>query len=137
MPTPEKLTLSPSPIDNSLAVSYDAGTGEGMIFAPLFEGGLAAQPFSIVSGAFSYGSSILPWQRSTNDFVRSAPGVDLESGVVYIGSDDGNVYRFEHDSGFSLAGTFLASGPVLSSPLIVGGYLFVIDYTGRITALAP
>lgn len=137
VPTPEKIDVSTSPIDNSVAISYDEGTGEGMFFAPLWQGGIAAQPFTIFAGAFSYGSSLVPWVRSTNDFVRSAPGLDMESGVVYIGSDDGNLYRFEHDSGFSLAGTFLATGPVMSSPIIVGGYLIVIDYNGRITALAP
>lgn len=137
VPTADNITVSGSPIENSVAVSYDPLTGEGFFFAPLFTGGLYAQPFSVFGGAFSYGSSLAPWSASTNDFVRSSPGVDLESGVIYIGSDDGNLYRFEHDSGFALAGTFLADGPVAASPLVVGGYLIVVDFTGRITALAP
>ncbi|MBC8514267.1 PQQ-binding-like beta-propeller repeat protein [bacterium] len=125
-------------IGNAISVSFNPSSNQGFLFIPITTGRLIAQPYRIQGGVFSFsGTTAVPWIQSANDFIRSAPGIDLESGVVYIGSDDGNLYRYERDSGFDLAGTFQANGPIIASPIIVGGYLVVADYTGLITVLGP
>jgi len=49
-------------------------------------------PCEKVLNAKNVGELGLKWSYATGDFVRSSPAV--ANGVVYVGSDDGNVYAF-------------------------------------------
>jgi PKD repeat protein len=62
------------------------------------------------------------WNYTTGSMVTSSPAVD--TGVVYIGSEDGNLYAMNAESG-SLIWKFTTGGYVSSSPKISGGLVYV------------
>ena len=62
-----------------------------------------------------------PWTATTGDKVYSSPLVD--GGVVYIGSNDGNLYAFDAATG-AQRWRYPTQGSVTSSPRIAEGTLF-------------
>ena len=73
------------------------------------------------------------WSRQEDPFpVDSSPAV--ASGVVYVGSQDGNVYAFNASAGGTLWSNELGSA-VESSPAVVGGVLYVGSSGGSVFAL--
>jgi outer membrane protein assembly factor BamB len=64
--------------------------------------------------------------------MRSSPA--FFEGLVYIGSDDGNLYAFEAQSG-DLAWQFKTLGQVFSSPAIYKDMVYAGDYAGYLHAL--
>jgi len=62
------------------------------------------------------------WNYTTGSMVTSSPTVD--AGVVYIGSEDGNIFAMNAESG-SLIWKFTTGGYVSSSPKISGGIVYV------------
>ena len=125
-------------ITNSISVSFNENNNEGFIFAPIENGRLVAQPFIMANNIWDFnGTSLDGWNNAANDFVRSSLALDEEHGVIYIGGDDGNLFRYEKDSGFRLAGTIQTGSPIFASPIIVGGYVFLIDSSGLLSVYSP
>jgi outer membrane protein assembly factor BamB len=72
------------------------------------------------------------WIFPTGARVVSSPVSDGHA--IYFGSDDGNIYAVDPDSGRQLwqHGT---GGPVASSAAIVNGTLYIVSYDGKLYAL--
>ncbi|OPX68833.1 MAG: outer membrane biogenesis protein BamB [Methanoregulaceae archaeon PtaB.Bin108] len=74
----------------------------------------------------------LVWMNISGDRVYSSPAV--VDGVVYIGSDDNNVYAFDAETGTEVW-TFETGGRVLTSPAVVGGVVYIGSYDKNLYAL--
>ena len=72
------------------------------------------------------------WTFPTGDRIVSSPVFD--DGVVYVGSDDGNVYAIDAATGRQ-RWQRRTGGPVASTPAIAQGRLFVASYDGKVYAL--
>jgi len=72
------------------------------------------------------------WRFATGDRVVSSPV--FAGGVVYFGSDDGNVYAVNAESGREVW-KFATSGPVPSSPAVAGGLVYFASYDGKFYAV--
>jgi eukaryotic-like serine/threonine-protein kinase len=72
------------------------------------------------------------WSFPTGDKVVSSPV--WHAGVLYVGSDDGNVYAIDAASGRQRWAA-RTGGPVPSTPAVAGGRVFVVSYDGRLHAL--
>lgn len=101
----------------------------------------AAQPASFRGDASRAGqpagevARTLPqvkWQFPTGDRVVSSPA--WADGVLYVGSDDGQLYAIDAASGRQ-RWMHRTGGPVSSSPAVAGGRVFVLSYDGRLHAL--
>src|SRR5579872_512984 len=62
------------------------------------------------------------WSYPTNGIIESSPAV--ANGVVYVGSEDNNVYALDASNG-SLLWKYATGAPVDSSPTVVNGMLYV------------
>jgi len=74
----------------------------------------------------------LTWSFQTGDDVISSPAV--ANGVVYVGSDDGNVYALNANTGTKLW-NYWTGNSVLSSPAISNGVVYVGSYDNNTYAL--
>jgi outer membrane protein assembly factor BamB len=74
----------------------------------------------------------LKWSFPTGDRIVSSPA--FAAGVVYIGSDDGNLYAIDAASGRQ-RWMHRTGGPVASSPAVTGGRVYVLSYDSRLHAL--
>ncbi len=72
------------------------------------------------------------WRFATGDRVVSSPV--WSAGVLYFGSDDGNVYAVDPSSGRQLW-KFATRGPVPSTPAVSGGLVYFASYDGRFYAV--
>ncbi|VVB65336.1 Outer membrane protein assembly factor BamB [Candidatus Gugararchaeum adminiculabundum] len=72
------------------------------------------------------------WQYSTGGPVYSSPVVS--DGVVFFGSDDGNVYALEAQTGL-VGWTFAANGSVRAAPLVLKNTLVIGSDDGKVYAL--
>jgi len=72
------------------------------------------------------------WRFATGDRVVSSPV--WSDGVLFFGSDDGNVYAVDAASGRQVW-QFVTGGPVPSTPAVAGGVVFVNSYDGRFYAI--
>ncbi len=77
-------------------------------------------------------TSNLLWSYPTGGAVYSSPAI--VNGVVYVGSDDGNVYALNAYTGNQLW-EFFAFGAVDSSPTVVDGVVYVGSGDGNVYAL--
>ena len=82
---------------------------------------------------------VTAWRGATGAAISSSPAV--AKGVVYVGSDDGNLYAFDatSTSGCYLYDctplwTALTGGPVSSSPSVVDGVVYVGSDDGNLYA---
>lgn len=75
-----------------------------------------------VLNQYNVGSIDVQWAYSTGGAVESSPVV--ADGVLYVGSDDGNLYALNASTG-ALKWSFPTGGPVQSSPAVSGGLVFV------------
>jgi outer membrane protein assembly factor BamB/serine/threonine protein kinase len=73
-----------------------------------------------------------PWTATTGDKIYSSPLVD--GGVLYIGSNDGNLYAFDAATG-AQRWHYPTQGAVTSSPRIAEGTLFVGGQDGFLHAV--
>ena len=73
------------------------------------------------------------WRFATGSIVRSSPAVI--DGVVYVGSDDDNVYAIDAATG-SERWRFATGSYVRSSPAVVDGVAYVGSWDGNVYALA-
>lgn len=74
----------------------------------------------------------LVWMNASGDRVYSSPAV--VDGVMYVGSDDFNVYAFDAETGGEIW-TFLTGGRILSSPAVADGIVYVGSYDTNLYAL--
>jgi len=72
------------------------------------------------------------WAFKTGGWVLSSPA--LSDGIVYVGSDDRNVYAVDAATGQE-KWRFATGGHVRSSPAVVGGAVYVGSYDGALYAL--
>ena len=72
------------------------------------------------------------WTFPTGDRVVASPV--HESGVLYFGSDDGNVYAVDANNGRQLW-KYRTGGPVPSTPAVDAGVVYVVSYDGRLHAI--
>ena len=74
------------------------------------------------------------WTYPTGGFVQSSPAV--VNGVVYIGSDDGNLYALMASTGQKLWSFSTGSGQtILDSPAVAGEVVYIGAYDGTFYAL--
>jgi outer membrane protein assembly factor BamB len=72
------------------------------------------------------------WIFPTGDRIVSSPV--YQDGVLYFGSDDGNVYAVSAGDGRQVW-KHRTGGPVPSTPALAGGSLYVVSYDGKLYAL--
>lgn len=72
------------------------------------------------------------WRFATKERIISSPAIS--GGIVYVGSNDGNVYAL-HERDGSLVWKFHTLGAVSSSPAVWGGAVFVASLDGKIYAI--
>ena len=79
------------------------------------------------------GGGNLRWRYLTGSSVYSSPAV--VKGVVYVGSDDGNVYALNASNG-TVLWRYLTGGSVYSSsPAVVNGVVYVGSFDSNVYAL--
>lgn len=74
----------------------------------------------------------IKWTFPTGDRITSSPS--YANGIVYVGSDDGQLYAIDADTGRQ-RWMHRTGGPVASSPAVGGGRVYVVSYDGRLHAL--
>jgi outer membrane protein assembly factor BamB len=72
------------------------------------------------------------WEFPTGDTVRSSPA--LVGSVIYIGSDDGNLYALDSATG-ELQWKFETGGAITASPVVVDGIIYVGSTDGSFYAI--
>jgi outer membrane protein assembly factor BamB len=72
------------------------------------------------------------WKFATGDRIVSSPV--WHEGVVYVGSDDNNVYAVDTATGHQLW-KFATAGPVPSTPAVAGGLVYFTSYDGKFYAV--
>ncbi|MBP1929179.1 PKD repeat protein/outer membrane protein assembly factor BamB [Methanolinea mesophila] len=77
-------------------------------------------------------SGALVWSRATGDRVYSSPAV--VDGVVYIGSDDQNLYALDAENG-AVVWNYTTGGRVLASPAVDNGIVYSGSYDNNLYAL--
>ena len=84
------------------------------------------------AGPAPHAAPRLKWSFPTGDRIVSSPV--LHGGVLFFGSDDGNVYAVDAASGRE-RWRFRTGGPVVASPAVADGLVLVGSYDGRFYAL--
>ena len=74
----------------------------------------------------------LKWGLTTGSVVLSSPAVS--NGVVYVGSENNNVYALNATSGAKVW-SFTTGAAVLSSPAVVNGTVYVGGYNSNVYAI--
>jgi len=74
----------------------------------------------------------IKWKFQTGDRVVSS--AVISDGVLYFGSDDGNVYAVDAANG-NQVWKRATGGPVAATPAVAGGLVYVGSYDGRFYAL--
>ena len=77
-------------------------------------------------------SGQLKWSFKTGGAVESSPAV--VGGVVYVGSDDNNIYALNANDG-TQKWAFPTGGPVVSSPAVVNGVVYIGSNDGNVYAI--
>jgi eukaryotic-like serine/threonine-protein kinase len=72
------------------------------------------------------------WKFATGDRIVSSPVIDNKR--IYFGSDDGNVYAVDSETGRQIW-KCATKGPVSSSPAVAGGIVYATSYDGKLYAL--
>ncbi|MGB9476076.1 MAG: PQQ-binding-like beta-propeller repeat protein [Candidatus Udaeobacter sp.] len=72
------------------------------------------------------------WKFATGNRIVSSPVI--ENKKIYFGSDDGNVYAIDAESGRQIWKRS-TRGPVPSTPAVAGGIVYVASYDGNFYAL--
>jgi outer membrane protein assembly factor BamB len=76
-------------------------------------------------------SGELLWTYATGSWVGSSPAV--ANGVVYVGSNDDNMYALEAETGLKLW-SYTANGGVSSPPAVANGMVYVGSDNGKVYA---
>lgn len=83
----------------------------------------------------------IKWEFPTQGLVLSSPALSQDEKVLYVGSEDGNLYALDSETGTKLW-SFQTLGGIRSSPLVtsdsliifttITGELFALESTGRL-----
>lgn len=73
----------------------------------------------------------IKWKFPTGDRIVSSPVI--QDNIIYFGSDDGNVYAVDAETGRQVWKQ-KTKGPVSSSPAVADGSVFVASYDGKFYA---
>jgi uncharacterized repeat protein (TIGR01451 family) len=91
-------------------------------------------PYETKLGVNNVGGLALKWTYASGAFVESSPAV--VNGVVYIGSDDGNLYALNASTGEKLWSFSTGSvQPILDAPAVADGVVYIGSYDGIFYAL--
>jgi outer membrane protein assembly factor BamB/tRNA A-37 threonylcarbamoyl transferase component Bud32 len=66
----------------------------------------------------------MKWRTRARRAVTSSPFIDLEEGILYVGSMDWNVYALDARTGWSVW-RYRAGGPIVSSPTLMNGVVYI------------
>ena len=94
--------------------------------------GTRLNPYENVLSRRTVRSIGVKWSYTTGDLVTSSPAV--ANGVVYVGSNDGNVYALDASSG-ALLWSYSTGGHVESSPAVANGVVYVGSWDLKVYAL--
>src|SRR5689334_16948852 len=72
------------------------------------------------------------WKFPTGNRIVSSPVIDNKK--IYFGSDDGNVYAVDAESGREIWRR-ITRGPVPSTPAVAAGMVYFVSYDGNFYAL--
>ena len=89
-------------------------------------------PFENVLNVNNVGNLELKWSYATGGTVYSSPAV--ANGVVYVGSEDNNLYALDAKTGAKLW-SYATGGPVDSSPAVANGVVYVGSDDNNVYAL--
>ena len=79
-------------------------------------------PYETALSTSTVGNLVLDWIGGTAGAIESSPTV--ENGVVYIGSDDHDIYPFKVSNGDTLGWVAITDGPIMSAPVVANGVLY-------------
>lgn len=97
---------------------------------PKFHGTAMNTGMSTASGA----TNVLKWSFATGNAITSSPAIG-PGGVVYVGSNDSNVYAVNGSSG-AVSWSFMTGGAVVSSPAVgANGLIYIGSNDGNVYAL--
>jgi len=122
--------------DGSESAGMDAGWVDRVVFGPtpapsaMFRGDLHRT--GVYEHHGTYPRNWEKWQVITGGPVVSSPAVI--NGIVYVGSDDGNVYALDAGTG-SQQWEYTTGGMVRSSPAVINGTVYVGSDDGNVYAL--
>ncbi len=89
-------------------------------------------PYENVLSRTNVSHLTLDWRYTTGDVIGSSPAV--VSGVVYLGSDDQNMYALDAKTGTNLWSSPTGSS-INSSPAVVNGVVYLGSYDHKVYAL--
>jgi eukaryotic-like serine/threonine-protein kinase len=98
--------------------------------SPMFRGDPVHS--GIYAGAGAPKFHVVRWSFHTNGEVVSSPAI--VGGVVYIGSNDGNLYAIDEPSG-KLHWKFETGSAIPSSPAVAAGIIYFASYDGNFYAV--
>lgn len=119
--------MNPLPM---IALALAAAAAQPAPVQPMFRGG--PNHTGVQAGNAPRTFHRVRWTFPTGGCVVSSPV--LLDGVIYFGSNDGNVYAVDADSGRQLW-SHATGGPVAATPAVAGGVVYVGSYDGRFYAL--
>ena len=90
-------------------------------------------PYENVIDAANVSDLDIAWQTTTGNSIESSPAV--ANGVVYVGSDDGNLYAYKATTG-ALLWSATTGSYVTSSPAVANGVVYVGSYDYNLYAFA-
>jgi outer membrane protein assembly factor BamB len=90
-------------------------------------------PCEAVLNVHNVGKLTLKWGYAAGNYVDSSPAV--ATGVVYVGSEDSNVYALNASSGAKLWSYATSMGGVHSSPAVANGVVYVGSEDSDVYAL--
>ena len=96
--------------------------GTGVVIASTGIGAAVIKLMSLRGGAPAVNSGSLRWSYKTGGPVGSSPA--LANGMVYIGSDDGNIYALDANTG-SNRWIYQTGDKVFSSPTVTNGVVYI------------
>ncbi len=99
---------------------------------PLIDGNIMYLGNDTSVTALNTDTQEIVWDFTTGDTVRSSPA--KAGSVIYIGSDDGNLYALDAATG-ELQWQFETGGAITASPVVVDGVIYVGSTDGHFYAI--
>jgi len=119
-------TPSPNPTQTAIAQAkndYEKNFAANGIMYGFNAQHTSTNPYEIILNTDNVSGLKLYWKASTKGKVSSSPTV--VNGVVYVGSDDGNLYAFNALTGGSPLWTFSTETGIDASPTVVNGVVYI------------
>jgi eukaryotic-like serine/threonine-protein kinase len=112
--------------------SFGSSGGSSALTAPAVSGGIVFVGYGSDLVALHANTGNVLWKYDAGKTIGSSPAVD--GGVVYFGSDNGNVYALDAKTG-ALKWSYKTGGEVEDSPVVVGGDVYVSSDDGDFYAI--